>query len=43
MKVILQQDVKNLGKKGDLVNASDGYARIFFSQMDLQLKQIQAL
>ena len=25
MKVILQQDVKNLGKKGDLVNASDGY------------------
>lgn len=27
MKVILQQDVKNLGKKGDLVNASDGYAR----------------
>ena len=29
MKVILQQDVKNLGKKGDLVNASDGYARNF--------------
>lgn len=27
MKVILQQDVKNLGKKGELVNASDGYAR----------------
>ncbi|MBQ5398372.1 MAG: 50S ribosomal protein L9 [Ruminococcus sp.] len=29
MKVILLQDVKPLGKKGDLVNASDGYARNF--------------
>lgn len=29
MKVILTQDVKSLGKKGDLVNASDGYARNF--------------
>ena len=29
MKVILLQDVKALGKKGDLVNASDGYARNF--------------
>jgi len=27
MKVILKQDVKNLGKRGELVNASDGYAR----------------
>ena len=27
MKVILKQDVKNLGNKGELVNASDGYAR----------------
>lgn len=27
MEVILKQDVKNLGKKGELVNASDGYAR----------------
>lgn len=29
MKVILLQDVKALGKKGELVNASDGYARNF--------------
>ena len=27
MKVVLLQDVKDLGKKGELVNASDGYAR----------------
>lgn len=29
MKVILQQDVKGQGKKGDIVNVSDGYARNF--------------
>ncbi|MEE1246520.1 MAG: 50S ribosomal protein L9 [Acutalibacteraceae bacterium] len=29
MKVILNQDVKGLGKKGELVNTSDGYARNF--------------
>lgn len=29
MKVILKADVKALGKKGDLVNTSDGYARNF--------------
>ena len=27
MKVILKQDVKNLGKKEELINVSDGYAR----------------
>ena len=27
MKVILKQDVKELGKKGELVNVSDGYAK----------------
>jgi len=29
MKVILLEDVKNVGKKGELINASDGYARNF--------------
>lgn len=29
MKVILQTDVKNVGKRGEIVNASDGYARNF--------------
>lgn len=29
MKVVLKADVKGLGKKGELVNASDGYARNF--------------
>lgn len=29
MKVVLLQDVKALGKKGELVNTSDGYARNF--------------
>ena len=27
MKVILIEDVKSLGKKGQMVNVSDGYAR----------------
>ena len=29
MKVVLLQDVKAQGKKGDLINVSDGYARNF--------------
>lgn len=27
MKVILMQDIKSVGKKGQIINASDGYAR----------------
>ena len=27
MKMILLQDVKSVGKKGDLINASEGYAK----------------
>lgn len=29
MKIILTEDVKSLGKKGDIVNVNDGYARNF--------------
>lgn len=35
MKVILTQDVKGLGKKGELVNASGGYARNFLFPRNL--------
>ena len=29
MKVILKQDIKGVGKKDEIINASDGYARNF--------------
>lgn len=35
MKVILTQDVKAQGKKGDLINVSDGYARNFLLKKGL--------
>ena len=35
MKVILKQDVRGLGKKGDMVKASDGYARNYLCPKDL--------
>lgn len=35
MKVILLQDVKGQGKKGELVNVSDGYARNFLFPKNL--------
>lgn len=38
MKVILKQDVKGLGKKGELVNASDGYARNFLFKKNLAIE-----
>ena len=35
MKVLLLADVKGLGKKGDVVNASDGYARNYLLPRNL--------
>ncbi len=38
MKVVLLQDVKGLGKKGELVNTSDGYARNFLFPRKLAME-----
>ncbi len=38
MKVILLQDVKGHGKKGDVVNASDGYARNYLFPRNLAVE-----
>ena len=35
MKVVLKQDVKGLGKKGELVSTSDGYARNYLFPRNL--------
>ena len=43
MKVILIEDVKTLGKKGDTVNVNDGYARNFILPRSLVLKQQQRI
>jgi len=38
MKVILKQDVKGSGKKGDLVTVSDGYARNYLLPKGLAME-----
>ena len=38
MKVILQADVKGSGKKGQLINVSDGYARNFLLPKGLAIE-----
>ena len=38
MKVVLRSDVDNLGKKGDLVDVADGYARNYLVPRGLALK-----
>lgn len=38
MKVILLDDVKSLGKKGEIVNVNDGYARNFIFKKNLGIE-----
>jgi large subunit ribosomal protein L9 len=38
MKIILLQDIKGTGKKGDIINSSDGYARNFLFPRKLAIE-----
>ena len=38
MRIVLRDDVENLGKKGDLVDVADGYARNYLVPRGLALK-----
>ena len=38
MKVILLQDIKNVGKKDEVINANDGYARNFLFPKNLAVE-----
>ena len=42
MEVILLQDVKSLGKKGEVVNVSEGYARNFILKKKLGVEATSA-
>ncbi|TML66258.1 MAG: 50S ribosomal protein L9, partial [Actinobacteria bacterium] len=38
MKVVLRDDVENLGRKGDVCDVADGYARNFLVPRGLAIK-----
>ena len=38
MKIILKADIKDVGKKGELINASDGYARNYLFPRNLAME-----
>lgn len=42
MKVILLSDVKSVGEKGELINASDGYARNFLFPRKLAIEATES-
>lgn len=42
MKVILKQDVKKVGKRGEIVEVSDGYARNFLIARGMAVPETQA-
>ena len=43
MKVILKADIKGVGKKDEVINASDGYARNFLFPKNLAVEALQKL
>ncbi|NLK63851.1 MAG: 50S ribosomal protein L9 [Tissierellia bacterium] len=42
MKVILLEDIKNIGKKGQVINAKDGYARNYLFPKNLAIEATEA-
>jgi large subunit ribosomal protein L9 len=43
MRVVLREDVDNLGKKGDLVDVADGYARNYLVPRGLALRATKGI
>jgi large subunit ribosomal protein L9 len=43
VKIVLREDVENLGRKGDLLDVADGYARNFLVPRGLALKATKGI